>query len=207
MNKSNTTAMTKAFFAILSFLLIVSCHSSQKASTLLQKTNSTQEKFWQSLQGLCGNAYKGTVVSAPANDTTFKDKILLMHVRSCEPTVIRIPFFVGENRSRTWVFTKTEKVLSLKHDHRHKDGTADSITQYGGQTANSGMETLQMFPADQETTNLLPAAATNVWWVEVVPGKYFTYNLRRIGTDRLFSIRFDLSAPVDKPEGPWGWKD
>jgi hypothetical protein len=105
------------------------------------------------------------------------------------------------------VFTKTEKVLSLKHDHRHKDGTADSITQYGGQTANSGMETLQMFPADQETTNLLPAAATNVWWVEVVPGKYFTYNLRRIGTDRLFSIRFDLSTPVDKPEAPWGWKD
>lgn len=199
--------MTKAFFAILSFLLIVSCHSSRKTSTFLQKTNSTQEKFWQSLQGLCGNAYKGTVVSAPANDTTFKDKILLMHVRSCEPTVIRIPFFVGENRSRTWVFTKTEKVLSLKHDHRHKDGTADSITQYGGQTANSGMETLQMFPADQETTNLLPAAATNVWWVEVVPGKYFTYNLRRIGTDRLFSIRFDLSAPVDKPEAPWGWKD
>ena len=78
---------------------------------------------------------------------------------------------------------------------------------YGGQTTNSGMANLQMFPADQETTNILPAAATNVWWVELVPGKYFTYNLRRMGTDRLFSIRFDLSTAIDIPEAPWGWKD
>ena len=87
------------------------------------------------------------------------------------------------------------------------DGTPDSITQYGGRTTNSGTATLQMFPADQETTNMLPAAATNVWWLELVPGKYLTYNLRRIGTDRLFSIRFDLSTIMDIPEAPWGWKD
>jgi hypothetical protein len=54
---------------------------------------------------------------------------------------------------------------------------------------------------------MLPAAASNVWWVELVPGKYFTYNLRRMGTDRLFSIRFDLSSAIDMPEAPWGWKD
>jgi len=40
-----------------------------------------------------------------------------------------------------------------------------------------------------------------------VPGKYFTYNLRRMGTDRLFSIRFDIAMPVAAPEAPWGWKD
>jgi hypothetical protein len=53
----------------------------------------------------------------------------------------------------------------------------------------------------------LPAAATNVWWVELVAGKFFTYNLRRIGTDRLFTIRFDLTKPVAIPYAPWGWKD
>ncbi|MBL7749316.1 MAG: hypothetical protein JNM19_17890, partial [Chitinophagaceae bacterium] len=152
-------------------------------------------------------AYQGTVVAAPATDTTFKGKKLIMHVRSCDSGLIRIPFFAGENRSRTWVFSKTKTAITLKHDHRHQDGSEDSVTQYGGHTANSGMETLQMFPADQFTTNLLPAAATNVWWVEIVPGKYFTYNLRRMGTDRLFSIRFDLSAPVPLPGAPWGWKD
>lgn len=186
--------------------MLSSCYSSKKNSTV-EKTGSNQEKFWQSLQQLCGKAYKGTVIAAPANDTTFKDKILVMHVRACEKDRIRIPFFVGENRSRTWVFTKTNHQLLLQHDHRHKDGIPDSITMYGGQTTNSGMATLQMFAADQETTNILPAAATNVWWVELVPGKYFTYNLRRMGTDRLFSIRFDISLTIDIPEAPWGWKD
>jgi hypothetical protein len=64
-----------------------------------------------------------------------------------------------------------------------------------------------MFPADEETIKLLPAAATNLWWVELVPGYYFTYNLRRLGTNRFFSIRFDINKPVAGPEAPWGWKD
>ena len=193
--------------AFLGFTAILSsCYSSQKNSTV-EKQSDNQDKFWQSLQQLCGKAYKGTVVSAPANDTVFKDKVLIMHVRACEDATIKIPFFVGENRSRTWVFTKPNHQLQLKHDHRHKDGTPDSITQYGGRTTNSGTTTIQMFAADQKTANMLPAAATNVWWVELIPGKYFTYNLRRIGTDRLFSIRFDLSTTTELPEAPWGWKD
>ncbi len=114
---------------------------------------------------------------------------------------------VGDNRSRTWIFTKLSGKLLLKHDHRHEDGKEDSITQYGGGTSNSGSATVQYFPADQQTVNILPAAAGNMWWVELMPGKYFTYNLRRMGTDRLFSIRFDLSKPVAAPEAPWGWKD
>ena len=186
--------------------MLSSCFYSQKNSTG-EKPDKNQEKFWQSLQELCGKAYKGTLVSAPANDTVFKDKLLVMHVRACEKGRIRIPFFVGENRSRTWIFTKKNQQLLLKHDHRHKDGIPDSITLYGGQTTNSGKSTLQMFAADQETTNILPAAATNVWWVEIVPGKYFTYNLRRIGTDRFFSVKFDLSSAINIPEAPWGWKD
>ncbi len=198
---------TIRIIAIISLAAFFSSCSTSKKNSSAENTGSNQDKFWQSLQLLCGKAYKGTVVAAPANDTVFKDKLLIMHVRACEEGIIRIPFFVGENRSRTWVFTKTNQQLLLKHDHRHKDGLPDSITMYGGQTTNSGMATLQMFAADQETTNILPAAATNVWWVELVPGKYFTYNLRRMGTDRLFSIRFDLSSAINIPEAPWGWKD
>ncbi|MBK6635199.1 MAG: hypothetical protein IPG38_13630 [Chitinophagaceae bacterium] len=47
----------------------------------------------------------------------------------------------------------------------------------------------------------------NVWWVEMLPGKYFTYNLRRMGSHRLFSIRFDISKTIAAPVAPWGWKD
>jgi hypothetical protein len=147
------------------------------------------------------------VISAPANDTVFKDQTLIMHIKSCGNNIIRIPFHVGNNHSRTWVFTRSASAIQLKHDHRHEDGKEDSVTQYGGTTPNAGSPMLQMFPADQQTVKVIPAAATNVWWVELVPNKYFTYNLRRMGTDRLFTIRFDLTKTVNAPVAPWGWRD
>src|SRR5919106_1749153 len=55
--------------------------------------------FWKELQALCGKAFAGEVAAAPVDDTTFKDKALVMHVRSCENDRIRIPFSVGEDRS------------------------------------------------------------------------------------------------------------
>jgi hypothetical protein len=130
-----------------------------------------------------------------------------MHLRSCTPDRVRIPFFVGANKSRTWVLNKKKDRLLLKHDHRHEDGTPDKITMYGGWTTNFGAPTRQTFPADQETAVMLPAAASNVWWIELVPGQYFTYNLRRMGTDRFFSIKFDLTKEIKTPAAPWGWKD
>lgn len=168
-------------------------------------TESNSSKFWDSLNQLCGKAYSGEVLAAPANDS-FRGNELVMHVRSCDSEVIRIPFFVGEDKSRTWVFTKQEDQILLKHDHRHEDGSEDEVTQYGGLSTNTGLAHLQMFPADQETSDLIPAASTNVWWVEIQDGEYFTYNLRRIGTDRYFSVKFDLSREVETPDAPWGWE-
>ncbi len=193
----------------MSFILIscLACRSQKSATSEGIKLHQNQETFWKELQQLCGNAYEGTVIAAPANDTVFKNKKLLMHVRTCNENIIRIPFVVGNDRSRTWVLTKNTDKLLLKHDHRHKDGSADSVTMYGGYTTNSGTTTMQIFPANLETTNLLPAAVGNVWWIELLPGKSFTYNLRRIGTERLFSIRFDLTKTVSPPDAPWGWKD
>ncbi len=176
-----------ALFAI-TLLACNSSRNSQGSSTL----NANQEIFWKELQALCGKTFDGSVAAAPANDTLFRNKTLKMEVRSCEQGVIRIPFSVGEDHSRTWVISRETAGLRLKHDHRHGDGTPDSITMYGGNTSNGGMATMQFFPADQETVNLLPAAAGNVWWIELVPRKYFTYNLRRMGSERVFSVRFEL---------------
>jgi hypothetical protein len=44
---------------------------------------------------------------------------------------------VGSDRSRTWVFTKTAASVRLKQDHRHKDGSEDRVTQYGGDVGKS----------------------------------------------------------------------
>lgn len=161
--------------------------------------------FWDELKKLCGNAYAGSVAAAPADDTTFKDKALVMHVRSCEKDRIRIPFFVGTDRSRTWVLTRKKGRIELRHDHRHEDGKPDAVTMYGGWTTSVGMPTRQMFPADDKTVQVIAAAATNVWWIDVVPGEYFSYNLRRLGVERYFSIKFDLKKTMAEPEAPWGW--
>ncbi len=187
--------------------LILVCFFAVSTTSVRAQAEPANAIFWKQLQALCGKAFAGEVVAAPADDTTFKDKALVMHVRSCAGDRIRVPFVVGEDRSRTWVLTRNEDRILLKHDHRHEDGTPDKVTMYGGWTTNVGMPSRQMFPADQETVDIIPAAATNVWWIDLVPGEHFTYNLRRMGSERYFSIKFDLKTAIKAPEAPWGWKD
>lgn len=165
-----------------------------------------QQAFWSHLTELCGQAYTGGITaSAPEGaDDDFAGREMVMHVRACDDDEIRIPFHVGQDRSRTWVITRTGDGLRLKHDHRHEDGSPDELTMYGGDTAEEGTATRQAFPADAATAEMLPAAATNVWTLEVEPGRTFAYELRREGTDRRFRAEFDLTSPVDPPPAPWG---
>jgi len=169
-----------------------------------QEVNNAAQ-FWESLKKHCGNAYEGQLAPGVAQPE-FDGKRLVMHVRACDANTIRIPFFVGEDRSRTWVLTYNDGVITLKHDHRHEDGSEDEVTQYGGTSTNSGFPNLQFFPADPETAARIPYASSNVWWITLNEQQY-TYNLRRLGTDRLFTVIFDLSKPVAAPPAPWGWED
>ncbi|KQC02676.1 hypothetical protein [Pedobacter sp. Hv1] len=187
----------KKYLPLLILLLLVNI-----AVSAQQKSGA--EQFWNNLKQHCGKAYQGEITQGLTDD--FKNKSLMMHVRSCEDGLIKIPFFVGEDKSRTWVLKLKNDRILLKHDHRHKDGTPDQITQYGGLATNSGQESIQIFPADQETLDLLPAAAGNVWWITLTKDS-FTYNLRRIGSDRLFTVKFDLTKPIATPSAPWGTKD
>jgi hypothetical protein len=166
--------------------------------------STAPDAFWSALQSLCGRAFEGKLTEGSAADSTFRRATLTMHVRSCTSSEIRIPFHAGEDRSRTWVVTRTPHGLRLKHDHRHRDGTADAITQYGGDTRSAGSADRQEFYADAHTATLIPAARTNVWTMEIVPSQRFSYALRREGTDRRFRVEFDLSRPVPAPPAPWG---
>ena len=187
---------------LLLFLILLLIQSSYIFAQTTQIDNNT--KFWDSLKKHCGKAFAGEVKNAPDGDS-FRGKKLVMHVRACEKNRVRIPFFVGEDRSRTWVLTKQNDRILLKHDHRHKDGKPDKITMYGGLSSNSGSAERQIFPADEETAKLIPAAISNVWWIDLTK-EHFTYNLRRVGTDRFYSIQFDLTKEIETPEAPWGWK-
>ncbi|MEC5393985.1 hypothetical protein [Bergeyella sp. RCAD1439] len=166
------------------------------------------QKFWSKLEKHCGKAYEGKLTAGGKPGDGFTGKRLVMQVLSCETDRIRIPFYVGEDRSRTWVLTKNkEQQIQLKHDHRHEDGKEDKVTWYGGENPNPGFENLQMFPADGETAQRIPYASTNIWWM-TLDDNVFTYNLRRVGSDRVFTVSFDLSVPLEGIEQkPWGWKD
>lgn len=171
------------------------------------KPDAPGDAFWQALSTLCGQAFEGRVVEGTApGDAAFASQRLLMHVRECDALQMRIPFHVGDDRSRTWVVTRQpEGGLRLKHDHRHADGSEDAITQYGGDTAVASAALSQDFHADAHTARLIPAAATNIWTMGVsADGTRFTYALRREAEGRRFRVDFDLTRPVAPPPPPWG---
>ncbi|XBQ16358.1 MAG: hypothetical protein ABL308_00425 [Oceanicaulis sp.] len=159
------------------------------------------------LSAFCGQAFEGAVTSEDPRDADFASERLVMHVRECGANEIRVPFHVGEDRSRTWVITRLEDGrLRLKHDHRHEDGSEDVLTQYGGDTETAAQGPRAEFPADAESRALfereaIPASMQNVWSITVEDGA-FVYALDR--PDRHFAARFDLTEPVAAPPPPWG---
>lgn len=160
---------------------------------------TSQETFFARVGALCGKSFAGRVVTTDAADAAFVGKTLIMHVRTCDPNEIRIPFHVGEDRSRTWVVSRVNTGLRLKHDHRHPDGIEDAVSQYGGDATTPGTVSRQDFPADRFSKELFiredrAVSVTNVWAMEVEPGRIFAYELRR--PDRHFRVEFDLAAPV-----------
>jgi hypothetical protein len=170
-------------------------------------TASPQDAFFTSLSVLCGRSYEGRLVTTDERDADMAGQQLVMHVRDCSADEIRIPFNVGEDRSRTWVITRTETGLRLKHDHRHEDGSEDVLTQYGGDTVTEGTAERQEFPADTFSkelfvANAIPDSANNVWAVEVHPGQSYAYELRR--ANRNFRVEFDLTQEVNTPAPSWG---
>lgn len=191
--------MTLRLVLLLLAPIVVGCTSRPAPPPL-----TPQDAFWGSLSAYCGQAFAGRLTDGNESDSVMRRSTLVMHVRSCSDSIIRVPFHVGADRSRTWVFTRTSEGLRLKHDHRHEDGSEDAVTQYGGDTRDAGTETRQEFPADAHTATVVPAARANTWTVEIVPGERFVYALRREGTDRRVRVEFDLAAPVALPPDPWG---
>jgi hypothetical protein len=78
------------------------------------------------------------------------------------------------------------------------------VNFYGGTSSNAGKTNIQFFPADEATQEMIPGAATNVWWI-TIDETTFTYNLKRLGTDRIFKVSMDLTKTIEAPEAPWGW--
>ena len=177
----------------LAALILTSCVS-------LEKTNiGPADTFFARMSTLCGKSFVGKMTSGNDSDTDFANADLRAHARECSNTEIRIAFDVGDDRSRTWIITRTDTGLRVKHRHMLKDGTEDPISQYGGDTETVGTASRQEFPADEYSKAMFTkdgrsVSNTNVWALEVEPGRAMVYELARPG--RLFRVSFELSKPL-----------
>lgn len=180
---------------------LVGCAGDTSMETTVQ---TAQAGFWQELAAHCGSSYAGRATVAPEGDTVVAGRHLVMHVMECAENEIRIPFHVDDNRSRTWVLTRSGSSLALAHDHRHEDGTPESNSGYGGETVVPGTTRSQAFPADRPAGELEHPDGTNVWTMEFASGERFVYAFHRTGTDRRYRIEFDLARAVPAPPPPWG---
>jgi hypothetical protein len=196
--------------AVLATLLVTattaapSCSAApQPDATFPEASIGEARAFWDGLQPLCGNAYAGTPVHVPDADTAFRTQRLVMQVASCTASEIRIPLYVGTDRSRTWVLRRVGTDLELKHIHRHEDGTLSSNTDYGGTTTARGTAHRQEFPADSFSVAAVPGRASQWWFLEHYPGHLFAYGLFRKESGLLYRIEFNLTEPVAALPPPW----
>lgn len=170
---------------------------------------ATHDAFFSAIKQHCGKAFTGKIAVDNAPSEAFKNKALIMHVRKCSERELQVPFHIGDDASRTWIITKTGSGLSLKHDHRHHDGSHDAQTMYGGHTVDAGWDTAQSFPADQYSKELfvsqgIPQSVGNTWQMFIYPEK-FSYRLVRQG--REFRVDFDLTKAITPPKAPWGYEN
>ncbi len=198
--------------SILLLLLTLATFSCQKASDDAAEASTLgaqqpYEAFFDALALHCGNAYQGGLTTAPPGDDmiTFED-ILVVHFRECDENVLKAPFHIqtvadGEwNRSRTWIFTKHEDGLELRHDHRKPDGSEDEVTMYGGfqyGENEAGVQIFQSLPRTEES------GIFRGWRIEIEPNVRYTYGTVR-GDEWSWRIDFDLTTPIETPPAPWG---
>lgn len=156
-----------------------------------------QQAFFDNLSSFCGKAFSGKQTYRSHHGASWAHLELVMHVKECEPGRLAIPFRVGDDRSRTWLFLAEEGRLRFRHDHRHEDGSPEDETLYGGYADSRGNALVQVFPADQYTADLIDGGGGNVWTVSISEDKStFIYRLDRDGEKR-FVIEFDLTNPLD----------
>ncbi len=175
------------FLSMLCILLLAGCSNGQRAD----------DRFFENYFDYCGFAYEGRSVMVDlGEDHPLEDADLLMILDHCEKHEIRIPFYVNDDRSRTWILQRTAEGLHLSHDHRYEDGTPYDQNLYGGYTDGEGTVLKQFFPADERTIEERPARAINVWSKEFDrENERYYYRLYLEGELR-YEAEFDLSNPI-----------
>ena len=201
-------------FALL-LLLHVSCTDADAPDTSFEyapeeaaamQFSSEQRAFWDNVREHCGNAYRGKLADATPYYQTFNADRIVIHFRNCTDTLTHISLHIDGNHSRNLMLTKVNGALRLKHDHRNQDGTEEDITQYGGDAPPPGLETRQIFEADQHTAEILPNRFDNFWFLDIMDEETFAYGVHWPMHGNSIRMEFDLSTRVEAPPAPWGYE-
>jgi len=193
--------ISKLIFSILCGTLI-GCGSTKPSA---MRTAVPTDAFLAALSPYCGQAFTGKITAnePAAPDDAFVGKTLTMHVRDCSAKQFKVPFHVGEDRSRTWELTAIGEQLQLKHAHRHANGELDELTDYGGITTKKSTANRAEFPVDAASKALFDrtgrqVSMRNIWALEITQDQQFVYALTRPG--RVFRVAFDLRKPLEAPK-------
>jgi hypothetical protein len=201
----------KAILTVLiSAILLISCGQQETESQQASTENETESfgQFFDALARQCGNAYPGGLTLEPPGDEMLTGtELLIVHFRECEEDQLKLPFHIeleeeeGWDRSRTWIFTKHDDELEIRHDHRKPDGSEDDFTMYGGFSSGEGTAVRHEFKSVERTEE---TGKFRGWRIEIVPGERYTYGTIR-DTTWSWRVDFDLSQPLEElPPAPWG---
>lgn len=156
-----------------------------------------QRAFFENLRALCGQTFGGRTILAPVTDRTFEPARLYMVVKDCAGDEIRIPFIVGEDASRTWVFQMRKEGLKFFHEHLRPDGTEHEPSGFGGYATGDGSPVFQSF-ADFSATAGTPLGERRIWRLRLdTDHKLFVYYLDRGGVPA-YRLSFHM-GPASPP--------
>jgi hypothetical protein len=174
----------KKTYLISAFIFLLSACSGEETDISPQiEAESVQEEFFANLFERCGETFSGEATFPEDPDDELVGVNLVATVQTCTEEEVRITLAAGGDESRTWVVSRTDNGLHLRHDHRYPYGTPHDLTNYGGLATDGGTATRQYFAADDSTKQMLPEAATNVWMMEIENDE-FIYYLERGGEPR-----------------------
>jgi hypothetical protein len=155
---------------------------------------AAQRAFFESLRALCGQTFGGRTILAPVTDRTFEPARLYMVVEGCGENELRVPFIVGDDDSRTWVFHMGDDGLTFFHEHLRQDGTPYEVSGFGGHASDDGSATFQSFP-DFWATADTPPAEHRIWRLRFDhEHDLFVYYLDR-GGEPAYRLVFHMGPP------------
>ncbi len=165
------------------------------ASACASETNETS--FLENYADYCGYAYRGESTLVELGEgNPLEGADLVMILDDCSKDEVRMPFYVDDDRSRTWIVRRMNGRLHLSHDHRYPNGTEYDANLYGGYADEDGDAETVYFPSDERTIAERPSREINRW-SKSFDHENQRYHYRLYLRDTLrYEAEFDLSDPL-----------